>query len=76
MVIFAFIMRAVILSIVALASSAFAQNCGPAYANQNCEAGKCCEYALIGATIVDASNISCRQPVWLGTSSISCFLLL
>lgn len=60
-------MRYSIFAIVALASAAFAQNCGPAYGNEICAAGKCCTF-LPGIMTRFGSNILYRQPVRMGMS--------
>ncbi|PSN69104.1 hypothetical protein BS50DRAFT_586455 [Corynespora cassiicola Philippines] len=44
-------MRAFALALISLASVALAQNCGPKFNNQVCEAGKCCsQYGWCGTT--------------------------
>jgi len=53
-------MRSIILAVVALASAALAQNCGPNYNNQICAAGKCCsQYGWCDTTAAHCNPATC-----------------
>ncbi|ORY18814.1 hypothetical protein BCR34DRAFT_553552 [Clohesyomyces aquaticus] len=55
-------MRAFILAVLGLASTALAQNCGPSYKNQICAAGKCCsQYGWCDTTPAHCDPATCLK---------------
>lgn len=62
-------MRSILIAVVALASAAFAQNCGPQYGNQVCAAGKCCsQYGWCDSTAAHCDPNTCLRQ-FSGTGS-------
>ncbi|KAH7116874.1 chitin binding protein 6 [Dendryphion nanum] len=55
-------MRSALIAIVALASAAFAQNCGPQYGNQVCAANTCCsQYGWCDTTAAHCDPATCLK---------------
>jgi hypothetical protein len=61
-------MRSFIITALSLASVVLAQNCGPNYNNQVCDAGKCCRTPNSRYTGQNKLIFNYRQPVRMGTS--------